>query len=80
MDEKSIQRLLEELKDVVDMSGIYEKCNKRVDTISMAAAIKSGEVHQEKVFETIASNYAYIGFLEGVEFSLRNLEINEENE
>ncbi|WP_303838365.1 hypothetical protein [Ruminococcus flavefaciens] len=76
MDENNIHKLITDLQYIVDMAGVFEKCNDRIDIITLANKIQSGEI--TNIFDTIAANYAYIGFLEGVEFTLRNLEMKEE--
>ena len=77
MDENTIQRLLKEAAELVDMQENFRICNEKVENISMKMAILSGEIPDDKIFDTIASNYAYSGFLEGIEFTLRNLDIQD---
>lgn len=77
LSEQDIQQLLTEVKSMVTMEDIFVKCSPRLDMESLSKAIESGEV--KNVSTTIAYNYAYIGFLEGVEFALRNLETNDDD-
>ena len=36
MDENNIHKLLNDLQYIVDMAGIFEKCNDRIDIITLA--------------------------------------------
>ena len=75
MDESNIQSLLEELKNMVSMADVRNMCDGRIDTITMAEEFKKGSIN----LGVIIDNYAYIGFLEGVEFALRNIEQKDES-
>lgn len=75
MDESNIQSLLEELKNMVSMADVRNMCDGRIDTVAMAKAFKQKEIN----LGVIIDNYAYIGFLEGVEFALRNIERKDES-
>ena len=76
MTESDIQKLLEDLPNHANINDVYEVVSKRVDMIAMTQALNEGKL----TFKDIAGNFAYIGFLEGVEFALRNLEAKPDNE
>lgn len=70
MTEQNIQELLDDAAKMVTPSQIFEKCFSRMDKDT----ILKHNAERPLTFEEIGANFAYIGFLEGIEFALRNLQ------
>ena len=68
MTEQNIQELLNDVVKMVTPDKVFEKCYARMDI----DAIMQHEKNRPLTFQEIGANFAYIGFLEGVEFALRN--------
>ena len=75
MDESTIQRLLKEAESIANINDVYDLVSKRIDTVALTLRCDEGKL----TFKDIGANFAYIGFLEGVEFALRNIEQKDES-
>lgn len=70
MTEQNIQELLNDVVKMVTPGQVFEKCFSRMDKDT----ILKHNAERPLTFEEIGANFAYIGFLEGIEFALRNLQ------
>ena len=73
MDENTIQRLLKEVQKIVSPQEVYQKVETKLDINKLL------NERDNLSFYEIGCNFSYIGFLEGIEFALRNLETKEDN-
>lgn len=69
MTEQNIQELLNDVTKMITPKQIFEKCFSRMDKNTLLQY----NAERPLTFEEIGANFAYIGFLEGIEFALRNL-------
>lgn len=72
MDEEQIQRLLKEAEQNCDMMKVYEHTLLRMDIDALQAA----NIERPLTVEEVGANFAWVGFLDGIEFTLRNLILN----
>ena len=70
MSEENIQNLLKEIRDNADVNAIYKAVLGKIDLYEMADTNIS--------IKEILANFAYAGFMFGVEHALRNIDIHEE--
>lgn len=74
LTEENIQTLLEQASRAVDRMDIYKECLEKLDI----EAIISANKERPLTFEEIGANFSYCGFLVGIEYALRNLNINDD--
>lgn len=73
MDEKNIQTLMKKVPELVSPNQVYDLALEKLDVEKMAA-------EKNLTSTDIGWNFAYVGFLTGVEWALRNIEAHEDEE
>lgn len=70
MDEKNIQSLIKEIPSIITPEEVYDLALSKLDALRMVQESKEKPltVHE------IGQNFAYAGFIQGIEYALRNIE------
>lgn len=73
MDEKQIVSLMEQARASIDPMDVYNHTLLRLNIDELKQAHAAEPLRMDEV----GANFAYAGFLEGIEFTLRNLILKE---
>lgn len=75
MDEKNIRNLIDEARAAIKPEDVYNLTASKLDIPKMVRDSKEKplSVHE------LGLSFAYVGFMQGIEYALRNIEPVEEN-